>query len=264
MKRMKKESNRIIIAGPCAVENEEQMMTTAIGVKESGATMLRGGAFKPRTSPYSFQGLGEEGIRLLVEAKKETGLPIVTELVSVRHLDLFDDVDMIQIGARNMYNYEMLKEVGRSGKPVLLKRGLTATIEEFLMSAEYIIAEGNSDIILCERGIRSYDTSTRNVLDLAAVALLKGKTHLPVIVDPSHGTGRRELVGTMAHAAFAAGADGVAIEVHNEPEAALSDGPQSLDLDAFDELMTELRIRIEIERRLLSDIAVRSKIRLLG
>jgi 3-deoxy-7-phosphoheptulonate synthase len=226
--------------------------------------MLRGGAFKPRTSPYSFQGLGEEGIRLLVLAKKETGLPIVTELVSVRHLDLFDDVDMIQIGARNMYNYEMLKEVGRSGKPVLLKRGLTATIEEFLMSAEYMIAEGNSNIVLCERGIRSYDNSTRNVLDLAAVALLKEKTHLPVIVDPSHGTGRRELVGTMAHAALATGADGIAIEVHNDPEAALSDGPQSLDLDAFDDLMMGLRKRIELERRLLSDISVRSNIRLLG
>ena len=239
-----------IIAGPCAVENEEQMIEIACSIKNSGASMLRGGAYKPRTSPYSFQGLEEEGLKLLLKAKNITGLPIVTELTSIRHIELFEDVDMIQIGARNMYNYDLLKEVGRTRKPVMLKRGLSATIEEWLMSAEYILSEGNDQVVLCERGIRSYDTSTRNTLDLASVPLLQSRTHLPVIVDPSHGTGVKNLIEPMAKAAIAAGAQGIVIEVHNNPENALSDGPQSLTLEDFDDLMDGLKSRIQFEQQI--------------
>ena len=239
-----------IIAGPCAVENEEQMIEIACSIKNSGASMLRGGAYKPRTSPYSFQGLEEEGLKLLLKAKNITGLPIVTELTSIRHIELFEDVDMIQIGARNMYNYDLLKEVGRTRKPVMLKRGLSATIEEWLMSAEYILSEGNDQVVLCERGIRSYDTSTRNTLDLASVPLLQSRTHLPVIVDPSHGTGVKNLIEPMAKAAIAAGAQGIVIEVHNNPENALSDGPQSLTLEDFDDLMDGLKLRIQFEQQI--------------
>ena len=239
-----------IIAGPCAVENEEQMIEIACSIKNSGASMLRGGAYKPRTSPYSFQGLEEEGLKLLLKAKNITGLPIVTELTSIRHIELFEDVDMIQIGARNMYNYDLLKEVGRTRKPVMLKRGLSATIEEWLMSAEYILSEGNDQVVLCERGIRSYDTSTRNTLDLASVPLLQCRTHLPVIVDPSHGTGVKNLIEPMAKAAIAAGAQGIVIEVHNNPENALSDGPQSLTLEDFDDLMDGLKLRIQFEQQI--------------
>ncbi len=243
---------RQIIAGPCAVEDEEQMLTIAFGVKEAGATMLRGGAYKPRTSPYSFQGLEEEGIRLLLKAKRETGLPIITELTGVQHIDHFEEVDIIQIGARNMYNYELLKEVGRLNKPVMLKRGLSATIEEWVMSAEYIMSEGNEQVILCERGIRSFDTATRNMLDLTAVPLLRERTHLPVVVDPSHGTGVKSLVGPMAHAAISAGAAGVIIEVHHDPKNALSDGPQSLNLEEFEQLSCQLENRMRLEEKLMT------------
>lgn len=227
-----------VMAGPCSVESEEQLITIAKSVKASGATMLRGGAFKPRTSPYDFQGMKGEGIRLLLEAKKETGLPIVTEIMNAEHLPLFEDVDVIQVGARNMQNFELLKELGRTNKPILLKRGLSATIKEWLMSAEYIMAGGNENIILCERGIRSYDSQyTRNVLDLAAVPVLKELTHLPVIVDPSHATGSSKLVKPMAMAAAACGAHGLMIEVHNDPKSALCDGPQSLTPEKFAEVM---------------------------
>ena len=229
------------IAGPCSVESEEQLIGIAKSVKAAGATMLRGGAFKPRTSPYDFQGLKDEGIRLLLEAKKETGLPIVTEIMNQNHLDLFADVDVIQVGARNMQNFELLKELGRSNKPILLKRGLSATLKELLMSAEYIMAGGNEQIILCERGIRSYDTYTRNVLDLAAVPVLNELSHLPVIVDPSHATGVSRLVKPMALAAAACGADGLMIEVHNQPQKALCDGAQSLTPDAFGDLTRAVR-----------------------
>lgn len=229
------------IAGPCSVESEEQLIGIAKSVKAAGATMLRGGAFKPRTSPYDFQGLKDEGIRLLLEAKKETGLPIVTEIMNQNHLDLFADVDVIQVGARNMQNFELLKELGRSSKPILLKRGLSATLKELLMSAEYIMAGGNEQIILCERGIRSYDTYTRNVLDLAAVPVLNELSHLPVIVDPSHATGVSRLVKPMALAAAACGADGLMIEVHNQPQKALCDGAQSLTPDAFGDLTRAVR-----------------------
>ena len=229
------------IAGPCSVESEEQLIGIAKSVKAAGATMLRGGAFKPRTSPYDFQGLKNEGIRLLLEAKKETGLPIVTEIMNQNHLDLFADVDVIQVGARNMQNFELLKELGRSSKPILLKRGLSATLKELLMSAEYIMAGGNEQIILCERGIRSYDTYTRNVLDLAAVPVLNELSHLPVIVDPSHATGVSRLVKPMALAAAACGADGLMIEVHNQPQKALCDGAQSLTPDAFGDLTRAVR-----------------------
>ena len=227
-----------VMAGPCSVESEEQLISIAKSVKAAGATMLRGGAFKPRTSPYDFQGMKGEGIRLLLEAKKETGLPIVTEIMNADHLPLFEDVDVIQVGARNMQNFELLKELGRTQKPILLKRGLSATIKEWLMSAEYIMAGGNENIILCERGIRSYDSQyTRNVLDLAAVPVLKELTHLPVIVDPSHATGSAKLVKPMAMAAVACGAHGLMIEVHNDPKKALCDGPQSLTPEKFAEVM---------------------------
>lgn len=223
-----------MIAGPCSVESEEQIIAVASAVKESGASILRGGAFKPRTSPYAFQGMKDEGIRLLLEAKKATGLPIVTELMDIRNLPLFEQVDVIQVGARNTQNFDMLKELGKTDKPILLKRGLAGTIKELLMSAEYIMASGNEKVILCERGIRTYEsTYTRNTLDLSVVPVLKGLTHLPVVVDPSHATGHAHLVEPMAMAAAAAGADGIMIEVHNDPPHALCDGAQSLTPEQF-------------------------------
>ena len=230
-----------LIAGPCSVESEEQIVGIARAVKAAGAMLLRGGAFKPRTSPYDFQGLKEEGIRLLLLAKAETGLPLVTEITGVRELPLFEDVDVIQIGSRNMQNFELLKEVGRLGKPVLLKRGMAATLREFLMSAEYILAEGNEDVILCERGIRTFDDYTRNTLDLAVIPLLKELSHLPVIADPSHGTGLARLVPPMALAAAATGADGLMIEVHNDPAHALSDGEQAITPEEFAALTERIR-----------------------
>ena len=222
-----------MIAGPCSVESEEQIIAVASAVKESGASILRGGAFKPRTSPYAFQGMKDEGIRLLLEAKKATGLPIVTEIMNISTLDLFADVDIIQVGARNMQNFDLLKELGKTDKPILLKRGLANTLQELLMSAEYIMSEGNSKVILCERGIRTFETATRNTLDLSAVPVLHNLTHLPVVVDPSHGTGHAYLVEPMAMAAAAAGADGIMIEVHNDPPHALCDGAQSLTPEQF-------------------------------
>ena len=222
-----------IMAGPCSVESEEQVLAIAHAVKAAGATMLRGGAFKPRTSPYDFQGLKADGIEFLIKAKKETGLPIVTEIMNANHLSLFEDVDVIQVGARNMQNFELLKELGRTQKPILLKRGLANTLKELLMSAEYIMAGGNENIILCERGIRTFETYTRNTLDLSAVPMLKELTHLPVIIDPSHATGVSRLVKPMALAAAACGAHGLMIEVHNDPVHALCDGAQSLTPEAF-------------------------------
>ena len=233
--------NFAVVAGPCSVENEGQILEVARRVKESGATMLRGGAFKPRTSPYAFQGMKAEGIELLLEAKKATGLPIVTEIMNANHLPLFEDVDVIQVGARNMQNFELLKELGKTKKTILLKRGLANTIQEFLMSAEYIMAGGNENIILCERGIRTFETCTRNTLDLSAVPVLHKLTHLPVVVDPSHATGYRDLVEPMALAATAAGADGLMIEVHNNPAKALCDGAQSLTPDQFDTVMNKVK-----------------------
>lgn len=230
-----------IMAGPCSVECTEQIVGVAEAVKASGATFLRGGAFKPRTSPYAFQGMRAEGLELLQQARAATGLPIVTELMSAAHLELFEDVDIIQIGARNMQNFELLKEVGRFGKPVLLKRGLANTVEELLMSAEYICAAGNEQVILCERGIRTYEPMTRNTLDISAIPLLKSLSHLPVIVDPSHAAGHSALVEPLALAAVAAGADGLMIEVHNDPPHALSDGAQSLTPAQFDALMGRIR-----------------------
>lgn len=231
-----------IMAGPCSIESEEQLTEIAKKVKQSGATILRGGAFKPRTSPYDFQGLKSEGIDLLLKAKKATGLPVVTEIMNPAHIDMFADVDILQVGARNMQNFELLKELGRCGKPILLKRGLSATIKEFLMSAEYIMSGGNENIILCERGIRSYDSSyTRNVLDLSAVPVLAELTHLPVIVDPSHATGVSRLVRPMALAAAACGARGLMIEVHNDPKNALCDGAQSLTPEQFDDVVRNVK-----------------------
>ncbi len=229
--------NFTVMAGPCSVESEEQILEVARAVKAAGASLLRGGAFKPRTSPYDFQGLKADGIALLLEAKKETGLPIVTEIMSADHLPLFEEVDLIQVGARNMQNFELLKELGKIKKPILLKRGLANTMKEFLMSAEYIMAGGNENIILCERGVRTFETYTRNTLDLAAVPMLKELSHLPIIVDPSHATGMSRLVKPMAQAAAACGADGLMIEVHNNPAKALCDGPQSLTPAQFDEVM---------------------------
>lgn len=226
----------VMIAGPCSVESEEQIVTVAKAVKASGANMLRGGAFKPRTSPYDFQGLKATGLELLKIARQETGLPIVTEIMSVNHLDLFADVDVIQVGARNMQNFELLKALGRTDKPILLKRGLANTLKELLMSAEYIMSEGNERVILCERGIRTFDDYTRNTLDLAAVPMLKELTHLPIIVDPSHATGVAKLVEPMALASTACGADGLIIEVHNDPLNALCDGAQSLRPEEYDAL----------------------------
>ncbi|HIU50556.1 MAG TPA: 3-deoxy-7-phosphoheptulonate synthase [Candidatus Limousia pullorum] len=225
-----------IMAGPCSVESEEQVTEIAKRVKLSGASILRGGAFKPRTSPYAFQGLKAEGLDLLKAARKATGLPIVTEIMRVSHIDMFENVDIIQVGARNMQNFELLKELGKVNKPILLKRGLSATIEEWLMSAEYIMAGGNDQVILCERGIRTYETFTRNTLDLSAIPIVKSLSHLPVVVDPSHATGKSWLVEPMAIAAVAAGADGLIIEVHNDPAHALCDGAQSLTPDQFDSL----------------------------
>lgn len=237
-----------IMAGPCSVESEEQIVEVAKRVKKAGANFLRGGAFKPRTSPYSFQGLELEGLKLLKIAKEETGLPIVTELMSTDYLDTFvEEVDMIQIGARNMQNFDLLKQVGRTKKPVLLKRGLSSTIEEWLMSAEYIMAGGNDNVILCERGIRTFETITRNTLDLQAVPVIKKLSHLPIIIDPSHAGGYAYLVEPMAKAAVMSGADGLMIEVHNDPENALSDGQQSLTPDEFDILMKKVKAVAELE-----------------
>ena len=229
-----------MIAGPCSVESEEQIIEVAKAVKASGAQILRGGAFKPRTSPYAFQGMKGAGIDLLLEAKKETGLPIVTEIMNISTLDLFADVDIIQVGARNMQNFDLLKELGKTNKPILLKRGLANTLQELLMSAEYIMSEGNEQIILCERGIRTFETYTRNTLDLSAIPVLHGLSHLPVIIDPSHATGKANLVPPMALAAAAAGADGLIIEVHNNPACALCDGAQSLTPEQFDKLSKQV------------------------
>jgi len=229
-----------IIAGPCSVESLEQICSVAESVKASGAGMLRGGAFKPRTSPYAFQGMRDKGIELLLEAKKVTGLPIVSEIMDLSQLSLFEEVDVVQVGARNMQNFELLKELGKTTKPVLLKRGLSSTLQELLMSAEYIMAGGNNKVILCERGIRTFETATRNTLDLSAIPLLKSMTHLPVIVDPSHATGLSKLVKPMAMAATACGADGLLIEVHNDPTNALCDGQQSLTPEAFTDLMESI------------------------
>ena len=226
-----------VMAGPCSVESREQLCEVAVAVKAAGARILRGGAFKPRTSPYAFQGMRESGIDLLLEAKKLTGLPIVTEIMDISHIDAFAEVDCIQVGARNMQNFELLKELGRYGKPVLLKRGLSSTIQEWLMSAEYIMAGGNNDVILCERGIRTFEIATRNTLDISAVPVVKELSHLPVIVDPSHATGVARYVKPLAVAAAAVGADGVMIEVHNDPAKALCDGPQSLTPAQFGEVM---------------------------
>lgn len=225
-----------VIAGPCSVESEEQIISVAMSVKESGANILRGGAFKPRTSPYAFQGMKDEGIQLLLKAKKASGLPIVTEIMNISTLDLFNDVDIIQVGARNMQNFDLLKELGKTNKPILLKRGLANTLQELLMSAEYIMSEGNENVILCERGIRTFETYTRNTLDLSAVPVLHELSHLPVVVDPSHATGKAKLVAPMAMAATAAGADGIMVEVHNNPACALCDGAQSLTPAQFDDL----------------------------
>ncbi len=230
-----------IMAGPCSVESEEQVMAIAKEVKAAGATMLRGGAFKPRTSPYDFQGLKADGIEYLLKAKNETGLPIVTEIMNVNHLPMFEEVDVIQVGARNMQNFELLKELGRTKKPILLKRGLANTLKELLMSAEYIMAGGNENVILCERGIRTFETYTRNTLDLSSVPMLHELTHLPVIIDPSHATGVARLVKPMALAAAACGADGLMIEVHNDPAHALCDGAQSLTPDAFADVVSSTR-----------------------
>lgn len=231
-----------VMAGPCSVESAAQVTGIAKRVKKAGARLLRGGAYKPRTSPYAFQGLEKEGLEMLREAREATGLPIVSEIISPRHVEMFEMVvDVIQIGARNMQNFDLLKEVGKTQKPILLKRGLSSTIEEWLMSAEYIMSRGNNHVILCERGIRTFETYTRNTLDLSAVAAVKKLSHLPIIVDPSHGTGRREMVEPMAMAAVAAGADGLMIEVHNDPAKALSDGQQSLTPDQFDSVMDKVK-----------------------
>ena len=233
-----------MIAGPCSVESEEQIIEVATAVKNAGADILRGGAFKPRTSPYAFQGMKDKGIKLLLEAKKATGLPIITEIMNIRTLDLFEDVDIIQVGARNMQNFDLLQELGKTHKPILLKRGLANTLQELLMSAEYIMSEGNEQVILCERGIRTFETATRNTLDLSAVSVLHHLTHLPVVVDPSHATGKANLVAPMAYAAAACGADAIMIEVHNNPSCAMCDGAQSLTPPQFDALNKQVqRIR---------------------
>ena len=232
----------VVIAGPCAVESEKQLISAAEAVKKAGAHVLRGGAFKPRTSPYSFQGLGEEGLKLLARAREVTGLPVVTEIVDVRHVVMVSNyADMLQIGARNMQNFLLLREVGMQDKPVMLKRGLSSTIEEMLMAAEYIVRGGNNNVVLCERGIRTFETATRNTLDLSAVPLVKQLSHLPIVVDPSHATGKREIIAALSKGALAVGADGVMVEMHPDPKAALCDGPQSLDFEEFAGLMEELR-----------------------
>ena len=231
----------VMIAGPCSVESEEQIIEVAQAVKAGGADILRGGAFKPRTSPYAFQGMGGVGLKLLLKAKEATGLPIVTEIMNINTLDLFEDVDIIQVGARNMQNFDLLKELGRTKKPILLKRGLANTLQELLMSAEYIMSEGNENVILCERGIRTFETYTRNTLDLSAVPVLHELSHLPVVIDPSHATGKSRLVPPMAAAAAACGADGIMVEVHNNPERALCDGAQSMTPAQFDEINRQVR-----------------------
>lgn len=241
-----------VIAGPCAVESEEQLMTIADEISKSGSNFLRGGAFKPRTSPYSFQGLRDEGLNLLKQAKKRTNMPVVTEIMSPDLVELFmDKVDVFQIGARNMQNFDLLKEVGKTDKPVLLKRGMSSTIKEFLMAAEYIMSQGNENVILCERGIRTFESFTRNTLDLSSVLAIKKLSHLPVIVDPSHATGKWWMVKAMAKAAVVVGADGIMVEVHHDPQNAKSDGPQSLLPSKFDELMQELKQVAEISGRTL-------------
>ena len=242
-----------IIAGPCSVENSAMLHQTAESVKNAGASMLRGGAYKPRTSPYSFQGLGVDALKMLSEVRSETGLPVVTEVLDTRHVDVVAEyADMLQVGARNMQNYALLAELGRIQRPILLKRGLSATVTELLMAAEYIIAHGNNDVVLCERGIRTFETSTRNTLDISAIPILKRETHLPVIVDPSHAGGDAELVAPLSFAAIAAGADGLIVEVHPDPESALSDGDQSLTLGAFAALMSRLAPFVAASGRTLS------------
>lgn len=246
----------VVMAGPCSVENERQIIAAAIGVRDAGATVLRAGAYKPRSSPYSFQGLGQGGLKLLAKARAETGLLIVTEAMDAEGVELVAEVaDIVQIGARNMQNYSLLKTAGRAGKPVLLKRGMSATIQELLLSAEYILAEGNPDVILCERGVRGFDSATRNLFDLSAVPVVHGLSHLPIIADPSHGTGHREMVTPMARAAVAAGADGLLVEVHPSPEHALSDGAQSLDIPQFQHMMRETRMIAEAIGRRLAEPA---------
>jgi len=240
-----------VMAGPCSVESEEQIVSVAKDVKAAGAHFLRGGAFKPRTSPYSFQGMGQTGLELLSIAKKETGLPLVSELMDLKDLDLFEDVDVIQVGARNMQNFSLLKELGKINKPILLKRGLSATIEEWIMSAEYIMAGGNEKVILCERGIRTFETMTRNTLDLSCIPIIKSKTHLPIIVDPSHATGIRWAVKAMSKAAVAAGADGIMVEVHNDPARALCDGEQALSPKDFEQLMGVIQKISQIEGKVV-------------
>jgi 3-deoxy-7-phosphoheptulonate synthase len=250
----------VVMAGPCSVESERQILTAARQVREAGATVLRAGAFKPRSSPYSFQGLGPVGLKLLARAREETGLLIVTEAMDAEGLDLVLEVaDVVQIGARNMQNYSLLKHAGRCGKPILLKRGLSATIQELLLSAEYILAEGNPDVILCERGIRSFDQATRNLFDVSAIPVVHAASHLPIIADPSHGTGHRDMVNPMARAAVAAGADGLLVEVHPNPDRALSDGAQSLYPEQFERLMKEIRLIADaIGRRVAEPAGVRT------
>ena len=232
----------MVIAGPCSVESREQILETARGVRAAGADMLRGGAYKPRTSPYDFQGLGEEALRLLVEARDETGFPIVTEVMSTEDVDAVSEAaDILQVGARNMQNFPLLRRLARASRPILFKRGPSATVKEWLLAAEYLLNGGNPNVILCERGIKTFETELRNTFDIAAIALAKELTHLPVVADPSHGTGRRSLIPAMSRAALAAGADGLLIEVHPCPERALSDGPQSMDLAGFAQMMAQLR-----------------------
>ncbi|MGL6293384.1 3-deoxy-7-phosphoheptulonate synthase [Eubacterium aggregans] len=245
------EGHVTVIAGPCSVESEEQVVEIAKAIKASGAKMLRGGAFKPRTSPYAFQGMGPTGLGLLLKARAVTGLPIVTEIMDLSQIPLFEDVDMIQVGARNMQNFTLLKELGRLRKPVLLKRGLSATMKEFLLAAEYIMAGGNEQIVLCERGIRTFETATRNTLDISCIPVLKRKTHLPVIIDPSHATGLNWAVESLSKATIAAGGDGLMIEVHNNPEKALCDGDQAITPQAFDSIMTTLKKYAEFEGKQL-------------
>ncbi|MBI4208825.1 MAG: 3-deoxy-7-phosphoheptulonate synthase [Deltaproteobacteria bacterium] len=242
----------VVMAGPCGVESEEQLLETAEQVKKAGAAILRGGAFKPRTSPYAFQGLAEAGLKLLAKAREKTGLPVITEVVDPHDVAVVEKyADILQIGARNVQNFALLKKAGKAKKPVLLKRGMMTTIQEFLMAAEYILSEGNPDVILCERGIRTFETATRNTLDLSAIPVLRDKTHLPIIVDPSHGTGHWRYVAPMAYAGIAAGADGLLIEVHRKPEEALSDGPQSLKPEKFAEMMKHLKAFAEAADRKL-------------
>ena len=250
----------VVMAGPCSVESERQILDAAWAVREAGATVLRAGAYKPRSSPYSFQGLGRAGLKLLARAREETGLLIVTEAMDSEEMDYVAEVaDIIQLGARNMQNYSLLKRAGRSGKPILLKRGLSATIQELLLSAEYILAEGNPNVILCERGVRGFDPATRNIFDLSAIAVVHGLSHLPIVADPSHGTGHRDMVSPMARAAIAAGADGLLVEVHPSPDRALSDGAQSLYPEQFDRMMKEIRLIAEaIGRRVAEPVGIRA------